>query len=262
MNANKKYCFVIQPLSDEIYTKRFDEVFKPAIEECDLVAYRVDLDLSVREIISEIENKIRDSRLCFADISLDNPNVWYELGYASAIKKDVVIVCDENRSKFPFDISQRSIIRYKSTSPSDFSDLKNGIVRKIKNYISSERTSNYIISSPVKEVEGLQPFEIALLALIIGEQMTDEISVSIYNIKNMMEKSGFNDVAISIGIRLLSNKGFLMTSIDTDWNGNEFDACKLTEKGISFILSNPTLFNLGQKTIDDTSHEESDDLPF
>jgi hypothetical protein len=34
-------CFVIQPFTD-IYNKRFDDLYKPAIEAAGMTAYRVD----------------------------------------------------------------------------------------------------------------------------------------------------------------------------------------------------------------------------
>ena len=40
-------CFVIQPISDTKFTKRYDDIYKPAIEATGLNAYRVDLDPTV-----------------------------------------------------------------------------------------------------------------------------------------------------------------------------------------------------------------------
>lgn len=84
-----KSCFVIQPFDKDKFDKRFIDVYKPAIEAAGLVAYRVDNDLGARVPIEQIENNIRDSVLCFAEITNDNPNVWYELGFAFASGKDV-----------------------------------------------------------------------------------------------------------------------------------------------------------------------------
>ncbi|KAA6306372.1 hypothetical protein EZS27_041973 [termite gut metagenome] len=75
-----KECFVIQPISDEKFTKRYDDIYKPAIETVGLSAYRVDLDPTVKIPIEDIESRIKNAEICFADISIDNPNVWYELG--------------------------------------------------------------------------------------------------------------------------------------------------------------------------------------
>ena len=58
MEQSNGYCFVIQPIRDENFTKRFTEVFAPAIKAANLSAYRVDLDPSVTNIIEEIEKKL------------------------------------------------------------------------------------------------------------------------------------------------------------------------------------------------------------
>jgi hypothetical protein len=81
------YCFVIQPFDGGRFDKRFSDVFKPAIEEAGLEPYRVDRDPSVSIPINDIEKGIRDAAVCFADITLDNPNVWFELGYALASER-------------------------------------------------------------------------------------------------------------------------------------------------------------------------------
>jgi hypothetical protein len=113
-------CFVIQPFDNDKFDKRFEDIFKPAIEKSGFEAYRIDKDLSVRIPIDEIEKNISESHICFAEITSDNPNVWYELGYAFACDKDVVMVCSEERTgKFPFDIQHRHIITYKTGSKSD-----------------------------------------------------------------------------------------------------------------------------------------------
>ena len=106
---DEKICFVIQPFN-EIYDKRYEDIYNPAIRATGLIPYRVDKDPSARIIIEQIEKKIEDAAICFADISIDNPNVWYELGYAFASGKDVVMVCDKQRKDFPFDVRQKSII--------------------------------------------------------------------------------------------------------------------------------------------------------
>lgn len=258
-------CFVIQPISDVKFTKRYDDIYKPAIETVGLSSYRVDLDPAVKIPIEDIESKIRDSKICFADISVDNPNVWYELGYAFALGKDVVMVCDESRKDFPFDVRHKNIIRYKTESPSDFNALKERIVEKIKAYIQSQKTTEKILENPIKETDGLQPYELSLLAFIIGEQYTDEQVADVYELRSRMNKAGFNDTAISIGMRLLKAKGFITTKIDSDFNGNQYAVCALSDSGVDFILRNTHLFDLKQPVIKEaipTIVSNSDDLPF
>jgi len=127
-------CFIIQPFNTR-FNQRYEEVFKPAIIEAGLEPYRIDQDLSTRVPIESIEKGIKESLLCFAEISTDNPNVWYELGFAFACKKDVVMVCsDERQDNFPFDIRHKQIIKYGTNSVSDFEKLKETIVKKINAY--------------------------------------------------------------------------------------------------------------------------------
>ena len=99
-------CFVIQPFDDgERYDKRYKDVFAPAIKAAGLEPYRVDRDPSVSVPIDDIELGIENSEVCLAEISTDNPNVWYELGYAIASKREVFLLCSKNERKthFPFD---------------------------------------------------------------------------------------------------------------------------------------------------------------
>lgn len=256
-------CFVIQPISDEKFTKRYDDIYKPAIEAVGLSAYRVDLDPTVKIPIEDIELKIKNAELCFADISVDNPNVWYELGYAFALNKDVVMVCDESRKDFPFDVRHKNIIRYKTESPSDFDTLKNKIIEKAKAYLQSQITTEKILENPIKETDGLQAYELSLLAFIIGEQYTDEEVANVYDLKSRMNKAGFNDTAFSIGMRLLKSKGFITTQIDSDFNGNEYAVCSLSDHGTKFILENTHLFDLKQPSKkENTPTSDIDDLPF
>ena len=114
-------CFVIQPFDGAKFDKRYVDVYKPAIEGAGLEAYRVDIDPQVSIPIESIEKGIRQATICLADISKDNPNVWYELGFAFAAKRPIVMVCSEERSgRYPFDIQHRSIISYQEESTSDF----------------------------------------------------------------------------------------------------------------------------------------------
>lgn len=256
-------CFVIQPISDVKFIKRYDDTYKPAIEALGLEAYRVDLDPGVKVPIEEIESKIKDSIICFADISKDNPNVWYELGYAFALGKDVVMICDESRTDFPFDVRHKNIIRYKSESISDFDILKKKIIDKMKAYLQSQKTTEKIIDNPIKETEGLQPYEMTLLALIVGEQLTDQDVVYPYSLKEKMNKVGFNDIAFSIAVRKLKAKGLIDSIKDVDYNGNEFTVFVLTDNGGQFVLDNTHLFDLEQKKSKETVvSDDSPDLPF
>ena len=132
---------------------------------------------------------------------------------------------------------------YKVEATNDFDKLSKMITDKCLAFMKDNKTIERIIENPIKETVGLQPYELAIMAFVIGTQITDEQDVSIYLLSDNMKKSGFNETAVSIGLRLLKQKGFIDTLINNNWDGEEYNACKLTESGIQFILKNIHLFD-------------------
>jgi|SRR5271165_3741046 len=126
-------CFVIQPFDEGKFDRLYNEIFKPAIEEAGFHPYRVDEDPSVHIPIDEIENGIKQAAACFVEITTDRPNVWFELGYARACEKPLVLVCEKTaRNHFPFDIQHRNIIRYDIGAPSYFQILNERIIARLR----------------------------------------------------------------------------------------------------------------------------------
>ena len=250
-------CFIIQPFDNDKFDKRFDDIFKPAIIKANCEPYRIDQDLSVSIPINDIEKGISESAICFADITNDNPNVWYELGFAFACGKDVIMVCsDERQGKFPFDIQHRQIIKYKTGSISDFNTLALSITQKIIAIQSKSKTLKHLSTSPVIETEGLKSHEIALLILMMENQVSSEDSSAVYELKNEMNKAGYTDIATSVGIRTLTKLEMVETFRNSDnWNDSEYIACRLKEKGENWVLDNQDQLQFRNTLNDDSSRD-------
>jgi hypothetical protein len=124
-------CVVIQPFDNGEFDHRYDDVLVPAIEAAKLEPYRVDRDPAAVVPIDTIEDSIRNADICLADISEKNPNVWYEVGYALASGKEVVLICKEG-SDFPFDVRHRSIIRYTTGSTRNLVKLETEISAQLQ----------------------------------------------------------------------------------------------------------------------------------
>ncbi|MGD0540930.1 MAG: hypothetical protein ABSB33_05375 [Tepidisphaeraceae bacterium] len=132
-NKYRGRCFVMQPFDGKKFDRRFKDIFEPAIKAAGMEPYRVDRDPSVDIPIAQIEKGIGESLACFAEITTDNPNVWYELGYATASGKPTCLVCStERKTDFPFDVRHRGIIKYDVGSPSDFHRLRRQITSRLK----------------------------------------------------------------------------------------------------------------------------------
>lgn len=141
-------CFVIQPFDGSTFDNRYEDSLVPAIENAGLTPYRVDRDPSVVIPIMEIEATIKNARVVLADISLDNPNVWLELGFAIAHQKPIVLICSNVRNLgFPFDIQHRAIIKYKTDSKRDFHLLENQITEKLRGVIYKAESAVVLTAS-------------------------------------------------------------------------------------------------------------------
>jgi len=87
MDDYKGQCFVMQPFDRARYDSLYEQVFDPAIRNARLKPHRVDNDPGASIPVETIEEEITKSVACFGEISEDNPNVWFELGYAIAREK-------------------------------------------------------------------------------------------------------------------------------------------------------------------------------
>lgn len=104
--------FVIMPFSSE-----FDDLYyygiRGGVQKCGAACTRTDQLHFTGEILEEIYKLIETSRFIVAEVSQPNANVFYELGFAHALKKTVILLT-RDASKIPFDISGFNHIVYKS----------------------------------------------------------------------------------------------------------------------------------------------------
>lgn len=254
-------CFVIQPFDSGKYDKRFQDIYKPAIEAAGLEAYRVDQDPGVLVPIESIEKGIRHAAICLADITADNPNVWYELGYAFASDRPVVMVCSEERTgkKYPFDIQHRSIIPYSADAPSDFDRLRESLTAKLKAIIERNEVLDQIAESdPVTPIEGLTQVEVLVLAVIAGEAYMPNNAVAVNGAKRDAERAGVTNMGFNLAVRKLTTKKFVrVEELWDERDGESYNGLAVDEDGWKWIEANESMFVLHRQ---DKKKEE--DIPF
>jgi nucleoside 2-deoxyribosyltransferase len=262
-------CFVIQPFDKGRFDKRYDDVFAPAIRDAGLEPYRVDRDPSVTIPIENIQAEIESSDICLAEITTDNPNVWFELGYAIASQREVVLVCSEERqSRFPFDVQHRSVIRYSTESSSDFDELRSQITARLKAVLNKKAQLAEVRKMPsIAKVEGLEQYEIAALVTVAQQIDHPEDGISPHRVREDMGNAGFMPIAVTLGLRALLDKGMLSVSEDRDYNGEVFAVYKVTGEGMSWLFANQNkltllrVANSGQKQ-NTLPPPPEDDIPF
>lgn len=97
------------------YNDLYKEVILPVTEEYGYECERADEAHTTNPIIQDIIQSIKESSVIIADITLNNPNVFYEVGYAHAISKPTILLCERKRERLPFDISGFRTLFYDNT---------------------------------------------------------------------------------------------------------------------------------------------------
>ena len=222
-------CFVIQPFSSK-FDKRYNEDYKPALEEAGLEPYRVDQDPSTEKLMDSIEKEICKATICLADITTDNPNVWYELGYAFAVGRSVIMVCSNERNgEYPFDIQHRTVIEYASESRSDFDKLRNEISKRAKALVKKIAEQPVSEAKQVVPTQDLKPAEISVLAIAAGQNTIPGTSVNTWLLSKNAVRKGLTELDFAVAIRSLQRKGMVEFNIDVDIDGEQYDTVAVTD---------------------------------
>lgn len=258
-------CFVIQPFTNT-YNKRFDDLYKPAIEAAGMTAYRVDQDSSATVLVEAIEKNIKRAAVCLADITEDNPNVWYELGFAYAAGRPVVMACSDERQKggkrFPFDIQHRAIVTYKTESTRDFEAFKENLTVKLRAmHEQGEVLEEMAEQANVASIDGLSPHELNVLAVAASSVAQDDCPTSVWEVRSACERAGLNNFGFNLGVRRLKAKRFMEAVELEDEHGESYPGMRVTEKAWQWIEENEDKFTFhttGAKTADPFD----DEIPF
>ena len=252
-------CFVIQPF-DKKFVKRYDDVYKPALTDAGLEPYRVDQDPSTEKLIDSIEEQIASATICLADITTDNPNVWYELGYAFAVGRSVIMVCSNERDgKYPFDIQHRTVIQYASESRSDFDKLRDDISTRAKALAVKNAARQVIEAQQVAPTGGLTQAQILTLAIMAGETTVPGQSfLNPWAVRQEATNSGLTETGFAVALRGLQQMDFVeFVNLRSGRTG-----LRVTDTGWDWSVSNDSLFSLfKEKKANDVELTE-DDLPF
>lgn len=252
-------CFVIQPFDRGKFDKRYADTYKPAIIEAGLDAYRVDNDPSSEIPIEDIEKNIRRAEVCFAEITTDNPNVWFELGYAIAARKPIVMVCSEERDRFPFDVQHRTVIRYRPEAPSDFRKLGEDITARLKAAMERQREIETIEDLSPTVSEGLTQHEVAAMVAIASWVGSRGGALPPVGLTQEMDSAGYTELASVLAARGLLKRDFI--NLTSDWDGNnEYHGYVVTDTGLDWLEENRAQLKLRHP--EPKRGDFDDDLPF
>ncbi len=99
-----------QPINfDRVYA----ELIRPALEAAGWEVFRADEELRAGDIRTDMFQELLVADLVVADLTLDNPNVWYELGVRHALRARGVVIVQGPRPTQPFDIYTDRKLNYR-----------------------------------------------------------------------------------------------------------------------------------------------------
>ncbi|MEP6896631.1 MAG: hypothetical protein ABI986_13580, partial [Chloroflexota bacterium] len=156
-------------------------------------------------------------------------------------------------TKFPFDVQHRTIIKYSTSSSSDFKKLELDITTKITAYFEKAETlSNISELTKLTSFEGLDSHEVVALAAIAQNLDAPYDNTSTFVIKRDMEASGYTKVAATLALKSLLQKGFVSVGDYQDpEDGLPYSGYTFTDEGWKWVLENKNKFVLQQPKDED-----------
>lgn len=90
----------------------YEKLIAPAIEAAGLTAFRADKEQSAGSILADMFQELLIADLVVADLSIPNPNVWYEVGVRHALRARGVVLLFGGKAPPAFDLYTERKLRY------------------------------------------------------------------------------------------------------------------------------------------------------
>lgn len=190
------------------FSSSFDDIYEFGIKmTCsDLNSYaeRVDEQIFKERILDRIYNQISKADVIIADMTGRNPNVYYEVGYAHGIGKDVILLTQDS-TDIPFDLKHFPHIIYNN----NIKKLSEQLYAKLDWYFNlrSESENESLDFGLEFKIDGknISPgseFEIKLNTWFGG---IDKLKIDIYNSHSKIHNSKFK-----IGLEISEEDNLLL----------------------------------------------------
>lgn len=129
-------CFVLMPFSPKKLGEIFERYVRTPIEtELNMRCIRADDILTPTAIMRDVWEHIAKAKIIVAELTNKNANVFYELGMAHVLGKDVILIA-QSTDHVPFDLSSVRCILYED-GPSGYEVLAETLCRTIRSLVRS-----------------------------------------------------------------------------------------------------------------------------
>jgi tetratricopeptide (TPR) repeat protein len=110
------HVFVAMPFGEKEgidFNRVYDDYIEPALKGEQFEVFRADKAMRAGEIRTDMFQELLLADLVVVDLSIDNPNVWYELGVRHALRSRGVIQIQSRRDYMPFDVYTDRTLSYR-----------------------------------------------------------------------------------------------------------------------------------------------------
>lgn len=119
----RPHAFVIMPFGKKKgadgslydFNAIYSQLIRPSLEAAGFEAFRADEETTSGDILTDMFQELLLADLCICDMSIDNANVFYELGIRHAFRKRGIVHIQAGRAYMPFDIFNVRTIPYHIT---------------------------------------------------------------------------------------------------------------------------------------------------
>ena len=126
---------MVMPLGVEDLQVVYDDFVKPVLElKCGLECVRADDMFGSDIVMNDILDAIQTAEVVVADLTGQNPNVFYEVGLAHAIGAPVLLLT-QSLADVPFDLRHRRIQLYEY-SPRGCKRLEGQIEKRLRQMLN------------------------------------------------------------------------------------------------------------------------------
>jgi hypothetical protein len=150
--ADSRTCFVIMPFGEKTdvgghrvdFDHIYDNFILPAIEAAGLTCERCDRIDEAGNIHRRMFQLTWAADVALVDLSLLNPNVFYELGIRHALRRSVTILIRRKGTGVPFNVSNLDVIEYDETDPGSLDTARRKIINSIRAGYERGHVDNYV----------------------------------------------------------------------------------------------------------------------
>jgi hypothetical protein len=137
-NIERPMAFIVMQFSSP-YNEVYSDVIRKLCEESGIDPVRADEIYGPGIIIKDVVDRIAKSQVVIADISPTNPNVYFEVGYALALGKPIILLAQRRvpDAPLPFDLSAFRVLFYDDSIGGKLK-LETGLRKHLKQILGND----------------------------------------------------------------------------------------------------------------------------